>query len=280
MRPTAVRLTIARKEFGDALRSRVVWAIVAVIAAVSSLSAALPLLVPEADVGAGPEAAIGGASQFAGLLVPIMALIAAYLSVAGERESGSLKVLLGLPPSRGEVLAGKFLGRGVAVAAGIAAGFAISGAVTAVLYGGLPLVAFLATTALTVLLAVSFLGIAVGISAVTATRARAMTLAITAYLGLTLLWDLAPNGLHLLVAGRLPGADVPAWFLLVRGLSPTGAYNALVQRALLGDAGTAAAVGGPSPAYLDPVAFLAVMVAWAAAPLALGYLGFRRADLS
>ncbi|OTF11573.1 ABC transporter permease subunit [Halorubrum sp. SD612] len=280
MTPRGVRLTIARKEFGDALRSRVVWAIVAVIAAVSSLSAALPLLVPEADVGAGPEAAIGGASQFAGLLVPIMALIAAYLSVAGERESGSLKVLLGLPPSRGEVLAGKFLGRGVAVAAGIAAGFAISGVVTAALYAALPVGAFLATTALTVLLAVSFLGIAVGISAVTATRARAMTLAITAYLGLTLLWDLAPNGVHLLVTGRLPGAGVPAWFLLVRGLSPTGAYNALVGRPLLGDAGVAAATGGPAPAFLSPVVFLAVMVAWAAVPLAVGYLGFRRADLS
>ncbi|GAA0545334.1 ABC transporter permease [Halorubrum ejinorense] len=280
MTPSGIRLTIARKEFGDALRSRVVWGIVAVIAVMTSLSAALPLLVPAAGVSGGPEAAIGGASQFAGLLVPIMALIAAYLSIAGERESGSLKVLLGLPPSRGEVLVGKFLGRGAAVAAGIASGFAISGAITAVLYGRLPLVAFLVTTALTVLLAVSFLGIAVGISALSETRARAMTLAITAYLGLTLLWDLAPNGVHLLVTGRLPDAGVPAWFLLVRGLSPTGAYNALVQRALLGDGGAGTAVGGPSPAYLSPVTFLAVMVAWAAVPLLVGYLGFRRADLS
>ena len=277
MTPSGIRLTIARKEFGDALRSRVVWGIVAVIAAMTSLSAALPLLVPEA--GGGAEAAIGGASQFAGLLVPIMALIAAYLSIAGERESGSLKVLLGLPPSRGEVLAGKFLGRGAAVAAGIASGFAISGAITAVLYGRLPVVAFLVTTALTVLLAVSFLGIAVGISALSETRARAMTLAITAYLGLTLLWDLAPNGVHLLVTGRLPAGNPPAWFLLVGGLNPTGAYNALVQRALLGG-GAGTAVGGPSPAYLSPVTFLAVMVAWAAVPLLVGYLGFRRADLS
>ena len=275
-----IRLTIARKEFGDALRSRVIWGIVAVIAVMTSLSAALPLLVPEAGASGGAEAAIGGASQFAGILVPIMALLAAYLSVVGERESGSLKVLLGLPPSRGEVLVGKLLGRGGAVVVGIASGFAISGAITAALYGGLPLVAFVLTTALTVFLAVSFLGIAVGISAVTETRARAMTLAVTAYLGLTLLWDLAPNGVHLLVTGRLPDAGVPAWFLLVRGLSPTGAYNAVVQRALLGGAGVDAAVGGPSPAYLSPVTFLAVMAAWGAIPLAVGYLAFRRADLS
>ncbi len=55
-----------------------------------------------------------------------------------------------------------------------------------------------------------------------------MTLAITAYLGLTLLWDLVPNAVHLLVTGDMPGGVVPGWFLFSQGLSPTGAYNGLV----------------------------------------------------
>ncbi len=276
---TAVWLTIARKEFADALRSRMIWGIVAVIAVMTSLSASISLLVP--DVEGGAEMAIGGASQFAGLLVPIMALIAAYLAIAGERESGSLKVILGLPPSRGEVLLGKFLGRCGVVAIGLTLGFVVSGVVTAALYGGLPVGAFVGTTLLTVLLGVSFVGIAIGISAVTRTRARAMTLAITAYLGLTLLWDLAPNAVHLLVTGEMPGQVVPGWFLLLQGLSPTGAYNALVQRLLLGG-GTAveARLGGPAPAYLDPAVFLGILVAWAVVPLVVGYAGFSRADLS
>lgn len=272
-------LTIARKEFTDALRSRMIWGIVVIIAVMTSLSAGISLLVPNVEGGA--EMAIGGASQFAGLLVPIMALIAAYLAIAGERESGSLKVILGLPPSRGEVLLGKFLGRSGVVAIGLALGFIVSGVVTAILYGGLPMVAFIGTTVLTVLLGVSFVGIAIGISAVTATRARAMTLAITAYLGLTLLWDLAPNAVHLLITGEMPGGVVPAWFLLLQGFSPTGAYNALVQRLLLGG-GTAveARIGGPAPNYLDPAVFLVVLFAWAVVPLLVGYLRFRRADLS
>ncbi|QCC49534.1 ABC transporter permease subunit [Halobellus limi] len=272
-------LTIARKEFGDALRSRMIWGIVVIIAVMTSLSAGISLLIP--DVEGGAEMAIGGASQFAGLLVPIMALIAAYLAIAGERESGSLKVILGLPPSRGEVLLGKFLGRSGVVAIGLALGFVVSGLVTVILYGGLPMVAFIGTTVLTVLLGVSFVGIAIGISAVTATRARAMTLAITAYLGLTLLWDLAPNAVHLLITGEMPGGVVPAWFLLLQGFSPTGAYNALVQRLLLGG-GTAveARIGGPAPSYLDPVVFLVILFAWTVGPLFVGYLRFRRADLS
>jgi ABC-2 type transport system permease protein len=271
--------TIARKEFDDALRSRMLWGIVAVIAVMTSLSAALSLLIPEMEADA--EIAVGGASQFAGLLVPIMALIAAYLSVAGERESGSLKVLLGLPPSRGEVLLGKFLGRSGVVAIGLALGFVVSGIVTLVLYGELPLAAFAGTTALTVLLGISFVGIAIGISAITATRARAMTLAITAYLGLTLLWDLAPNGVYLLVTGEMPGDVVPAWFLLLQGLSPAGAYNALVQALLLGGgAAVDARIGGLAPAYLHPTVFLALLVVWTVVPLLVGRYRFRRADLS
>jgi ABC-2 type transport system permease protein len=272
-------LTIARKEFADALRSRMIWGIVVIIAVMTSLSAGISLLIP--DVEGGAEMAIGGASQFAGLLVPIMALIAAYLAIAGERESGSLKMILGLPPSRGEVLLGKFLGRSGVVVIGLALGFVVSGVVTAVLYGGLPVVAFIGTTILTVLLGVSFVGIAIGISAVTATRARAMTLAITAYLGLTLLWDLAPNAVHLLVTGGMPGGVVPPWFLILQGLSPTGAYNALVQRLLLGGgAAVDARIGGPAPSYLDPAVFLGILFAWAVVPLLVGYLRFRRADLS
>lgn len=242
--------TIARKEFDDAVKSRLLWGIVAIIAVMTSLSAAISLLVP--DVEGGPEMALGGASQFAGLPVPIVALIAAYLAVAGERESGSLKVLLGLPPSRAEVLVGKFLGRSGVVVIALVLGFAVS-----------------------------FVGIAVGISAATATRARAMTLAISAYLGLTLLWDLAPNGVHLLVAGEMPGAVVPAWFLLLQGLSPTGAYNALVQTLLLGSGvAVEARIGGPAPAFLHPGVFLALLAVWAVLPLVAGYVVFRRADLS
>jgi ABC-2 type transport system permease protein len=270
--------TVARKEFADAVRSRMLWAIVVVLAVMTSLAAGLSRLIPEVPVDA--TLAVGAAAQFAALLVPILALIAAYLALAGERESGSLKVLLGLPPSRAEVLAGKFVGRSGVVAVGLALGFAVSGVTTRLLYGDLPLAGFLVVTALTVLLGVAFVGVAVGISAVTDTRARAMTLAVAAYLGLTLLWDLFPQGLVLVVTGAMPGETVPAWFLLVQALSPSGAYNALVQVVLAGGpAAMAARLAGPIPAYLDPLVFLGILLAWTVVPLLVGYDRFRRADL-
>jgi ABC-2 type transport system permease protein len=78
----------------------------------------------------------------------------------------------------------------------------------------------------------------------------------------------------------MPRGVVPAWFLLLQVLSPTGAYNALVQRLLLGG-GTAveARIGGLASIYINPGPFLFILLAWAAVPLIIGYLGFRRADL-
>ncbi|WP_267643640.1 ABC transporter permease subunit [Haloarchaeobius amylolyticus] len=273
--------TIARKEVSDSVRSRLVWTIVVLVAGLTSVAAGALKFVPgvEADALAG----INGATEFAGLLVPIVALVAAYLAIAGERESGSVKVLLGFPPSRAEVVAGKFLGRGAVVAAAISAGYAVSGVVTVAVYGTLPVTAFVLTLLLTALLGVVFVGIAVGLSATTGTRSRAMTASIAVYLVLTLFWDLVPQGAHLLVQGSQPEPPLPGWFVLLQSLSPTGAYSSLVTAVVSWEAGLpglSGLIAGDLPFYLEPWFLLLVLAAWAAVPLLVGYRAFERADLS
>jgi ABC-2 type transport system permease protein len=273
---------IAEREFTDAVQSRLLWALVVFVAVLIALTSAVPLLLPGA--GASVLVGLGAASEFAAMLVPIVALVAAYLAVAGERESGSLRLLLGLEPNRRTVVAGKFVGRSAVVVVGLAVGFLLAGVVAALVYGSLPLGAFLAVLGLTVGLGVAFVGIAVGISAATATRARAMTLGIAAYLGLALLWDLIPQGAHLVVEGGPPSGTVPGWFLLLEGLSPSGAYSALVTRAI-GAAdpslpGTTDLIGGPLPLYLEWWVFALVLLAWTVLPLSVGYWRFERADLN
>lgn len=268
-------LVVARKEFADAVRSRTLWGIVAIIATMTSIGMGVSAFVPG---GTTVYAAIGGAAQFAGILVPIMALVAAYLSIAGERESGSIKVLLGLPPSRGAVLAGKFVGRSLVVVVGIVAGFAVAGLVSLVVYDAVPLVAFASVTLLSASLGVAFVGIAVGISAATSTRARAMTGSIATYLVFVLLWDLLPQGLYFLLHGQPPADTVPGWFLGLQALSPPGAYSGLIAAALAGP-GWAARLSGPRPVYLEPWFLGALLVAWTLLPLLAGYRRFERADL-
>ncbi|KAB1198705.1 MULTISPECIES: ABC transporter permease subunit [Haloferax] len=273
---------IAAKEFDDAVRSKLLWSLVAVVALVVGLTSLVPLLIPEFD--ASVLMGLGAATEFAAMLVPIVALVAAYLALAGERESGSIRLLLGLQPARGTVLVGKFVGRSGVVVAGIGLGVVIAGILAWAVYGELPLTAFVGILVLTGALGVAFVGIAIGISAATATRARAMTIGIAAYLGLALLWDLVPQGVHLVVLGGFPTGSVPGWYLLLEGLSPSGAYSALVTAVLSASdpaiPGAEALLGGPVPSYAQWWVFVLVLVAWTTVPLVFGYAVFRRADLN
>ncbi|WP_232703331.1 ABC transporter permease subunit [Halobacterium wangiae] len=273
-------LVVARKDVADAARSRLLWATIALFAGLTSLTVVLPLVLPVPEEGA--VAGVQLAAQFAGSLVPITALVAAYLSVAGERESGSLKILLGFPPSRRDVVLGKFVGRSFVVLVAAVAGFSLAGVVALAAYGTLPVGAFAGVAALTGLLAVVFVGIAVGLSAAFDTRGRAMTAAVGVYVVLTVLWDMVPLGTHVAVTGELPGATVPAWFYGVTAFSPTGAYNMLTRSVLDGAYVAPSVVGrvaGEIPFYLDARFLVVVVVAWTVVPLVLGYWRFERADL-
>lgn len=278
-------LTIARKEFDDAVRSRMLWAIVAVFGIVTAVMAAALSLVPQIESSAVMGIVLAG--QSAQMLAPITALVAAYLAIAGERESGSIKMLLGLPPTRGEVVLGKVLGRSAVIAVGLTGGFLLVGPVVYLVYGGLPVGLFAALVALTVALGVVFVAIAVGISAATSTRSRAMTLSIATYLAVVLLWDAITQITYLVVAGTFPGARIPVWYALLESLSPVGAYDTATNALVAGQA-TGAAVpslaarleGGVVPFYLSGWFMLVILAVWAGIPLALGYLRFSRADLA
>ncbi|WP_256300698.1 ABC transporter permease subunit [Haloarchaeobius salinus] len=273
---------IARKEFEDAVRSRLLWGVVAFVTVIVSATFLIPLLVPALDTGV--LSALGGASEFASMLVPVVALVAAYLAIAGERESGSLRILLGLEPDRRTVVLGKFAGRSAVVIVGLVVGFVLAGVVAMAVYGSVPVVGFLSVVGLTVALGVSFVGIAVGVSAAVATRSRAMTVGIGLYLGLALLWDLVPQGAYMATNGSPPGGAVPAWFVFLQGLSPSGAYSSLVMTAIHATdpayPAATAAVQGPVPFYVEPWVFAAVLTAWTVGPLCIGTLLFERADLN
>ncbi|QGN07316.1 ABC transporter [Halorhabdus sp. CBA1104] len=107
-------LAVAKKDFRDALRSRALWGL-------SALFVLLSVLIAYAfgefttEMGVEEQTAEGLAYFLAsqiGLFVSVTAIVIAYKAIAGERESGSIKILLSLPHTRRDVLAGKVLGRG------------------------------------------------------------------------------------------------------------------------------------------------------------------------
>jgi len=290
---------IARKDFEDAVRSKMLWGISAVFVAflVLSLLSAEQLFPDRVTVDA--PVALAGVAMLAQLFIPGVALVAGYLSVVGERRSGSLRVLLSYPFSRFDVVVGKLVGRTLVTGAALAAGFAVATALVAGLYGTPDLGSFAGFVGAAASLGLSFTGLAVGGSAASATRGRAMALTIGSFVGMVFFWKPAVVGLYYVVAGSLPGLAVEPWYLLLQRLNPLAAYRTLASAALdrpvsevpefpIEDlpAGVTPAqldpanrLAGEVPLYLSDWFSVAVLVAWGIVPVVVGYRRFENADL-
>lgn len=279
-------VTVARQDFEYAARSYLLWAVVGLFAALVVLVASLPVLISPGSFTA--VAVVWLVTVLAGLLVPLIAVVAGYLAVAGERESGTLKILLSLPPTRRDVVLGKFLGRSGVVLASILAAMLVAVLVSLLVYGTVPLWGYALATALTAMLGVSFVGLVVGVSAATSTHQRAMAASVGLYVLFVAFWDLLVQAvqffLDLGLSVRL-GPDLVTFLTVV---SPGKTYGRLVDSVLLPDlVGSGAAnlvsttpvtpSGGPF--FLQDWFVLLVVVGWTVVPLALGYWRFDRADL-
>ncbi|ELY92625.1 ABC transporter permease subunit [Natrialba taiwanensis] len=224
-------------------------------------------------------ATIGGV-----LLIPLVALVAAYLSVAGERESGSVRYQLSLPVSRTDVVLGKLLSRVSVVSGALLASFAI-GLVAAwtlvpemsVEYGD-----YAVFVALTLLYALAYVSIAVAISAATASRSRAMGGAIGFFFVFNIIWNFLPIGPEYMarfVFEELGLSYADSHLEFIFSLSPTGAYLNGLGLAFPAEQFPGLVGSGFDVFYLQEWFMLVILVAWVVVPLGLGIWRFRRADL-
>lgn len=222
-------------------------------------------------------------------LLPIVALVATYMAVAGERESGGVTFLLGFPNTRRDVFLGKLASRFVVVAVGLCFVYLAATTVAAAKHGVVLPGLVLGSLALSLLYGGAFVSIALSVSAAVATRSRAVAGAIGSYLLLVLL-HVVPGvrisaivrWLHTRMLGFEPNVDL---YNAVTFTSPYVAYrkatNLLLpperQATVFRRYGDAA---GDLPAYLHDEVGLVVLAAWVVVPLALGYRRFARADLT
>lgn len=298
---------VARKDFADAVRSQMLWGIIVVG---GGLALAIAVLYgAEGSVGGGVSPTIkfiGMFGPFGGvLLFPTIALVTSYMAIVGERQSGSIHVLFGLPHSRADILAGKLIGRTTIVALSIVAVCAAAGGALFGLYGSLSVGNYVVFSALTVLVGVVFASIAVAISAVASTRGRAMAGAIGSYFLFTVVWEPLVAGVHYVVEGQFPGLDAPLWYFFLKRLSPTFAYIEAVNGLLdltsprvrplfpwpvenipadqlvefeKGTITLAERVGGDIPFYLEAWFAPVILGLWVVVAAVVGYWRFRRTD--
>ena len=290
---------IARKDFEDAVRSKMLWGLIFVFVAflVMSLLSAEELFQEPVTVDA--TMALTGVAMLAQLFVPGIALVASYMSVVGERRSGSLRVLLSYPFSRFDVVAGKLLGRTLVTGTALTVGFAVASILVVALYGSPDATTFVGFVATGMLVGLTFTALAVGGSAAASTRGRAMALTVGSFMGMVFFWKSAVVGLYYAVTGSLPGIQADAWYFFVKRLNPLEAYRVLAG-AILDQrvnevpefpiegvpANTspetlelANRIVGEVPFYLENWFSAIVLIAWGLIPVIIGYRQFERSDL-
>jgi Cu-processing system permease protein len=178
----------------DALRNR--WFVLYAIA-FAGLSLALAWM---ALSGAGNYGLAGFGRTSASLInlvlliVPLMGLTLGALSLAGEREKGTLIYLMAQPINQLELLLGKFTGMALALMAALCLGFGLSGLLIAINGGGTEIGTYVILLLLSCLLAVASLSVGFLISAAVKRSATAVGLALFLWLLLVFFGDLGLMG--------------------------------------------------------------------------------------
>ncbi len=293
--PTSVR-AIATKDFQDAVRSWTFWGLslffflllVVVTGAISYFGDNI------AAQGETTETLVTLVSEITRLVIPLIALVLGWKSIAGERESGSIKILLSLPHSRADVVIGKLLGRSAVLSLSLVVGFALAAVVVAALLGSFDVVDYVGLLVMSILYGTAYTSIAVSLSALT----KSTTIAGAAMFGVFALFYVVWNGLQTLFfmltqRGTISGVTLgdgferqPDWALFIHMLDPGNAYaNVLSFATSAADLDDEALstqemfFEGSVPFYLQDWFSFVILLAWIVVPIAIATVVFTRTDL-
>lgn len=268
-------LAVAEKEMLDSIRSR--W--LTTFAAVFGLLALFISFFGLSGLGLGGYQGFNRVTasllNLVLYLLPLIALVMGASGVAGEKESGSLHVLLTQPVNKSEVIIGKFLGLALALMAAILTGFGGAGVVMAWKTGVLNIEDYVVFVILSVGLALVFLSLAVLISVVSPRRSQAIGLAIFLWFMMVLVYDFLAIG----VASLQKVTAVVPLLLTLLLLNPADMVRVLVILQLGGEA-----TFGPTLAALTRVIskgpgemlLIVALVLWMLVPITLAVLLFSR----
>ena len=266
--------TVARKEFRDSARARSLWALTALMV----VSVTVAVYVVGTVFSAGPELEASGTTLLEGMtqqgrffttsLVSVAGLMVAYASIVDERSSGSLKILLGLPYSRRDVVLGKLVGRAAVLVVATVVAFAV-GFLVLLTYDEIAVVDYLFLVFLTTALGVVYVSVGIALSAGIRTRSRAAVAAVGVFFFFKFLWDSTAVPRGVVYAVERDSAlllDLPGWYDYLVALGPNVAYSNV-------------AIG-----YLEgfgnvETLSVAVLVFWFVVPVFLGWRVFERSDI-
>lgn len=264
--------TIAAKEFRDRIRSRWVLAVAAVFTVFALVIAYFGAAQQGAVGFRNIDVTIASLVSLVIYLIPLIALILGFDAIVGERERGSLDLLLSMPITRLELLLGKYLGLALALTVATLGGFGTVGLILASQMPAAALFHYAGFMLSSILLGLVFLALAILLSTYAGDRTRASGGAIGLWFFFVLVFDLLLLG-ALVASGGDYGAGVFPYLLL---LNPADIFRILnifsmdEVRSLYGFATV-------FPETLaDPRLLAAFMVLWILIPLSVAVRRFKQ----
>lgn len=270
---------LAVREFRDGFRNRWVVATAALLAALA-LTLSFVGNAPTGELAADPlELLVVSLSSLTTFLVPLIALLLSYDAVVGEHERGTLLLLLAYPVARWQVLSGKFAGHVAILALATAIGYGSAGAVLGIKHGFAALAgwgAFAALIGSSTLLGVAFLALGYLISTSVRERGTAAGLAVTVWLFLVVIFDLALLGVLVADQGKHVGGSVVGALIL---FNPADAYRVLNLTGSDKIQLLSGLVGLDPGARPSSSSLAAALFAWVLVPFAAACLRFSRRSI-
>jgi len=270
-------VAVAGLELKLGIRNR--WVILSVL--ILTLFAGILALVGSAPTGTvGVDRLTVTAASLSTLsvyLVPLIALLLAFDTVAGEIDRGTLHLVLACPVSRFEILAGKFLGHLAVLSIAVVAGYGLTGGAVAFAgdsgLAGFDVLARLIVTS--ILLGAVFLGIGYLASALVRQTGTAAALAVGVWLVAVVLYDLGLLAMLLVDGDGIFATTLFPWLLVA---SPGDAFR-LFNLAALGGAKSLTGMAGIAEALpFPPGVALASLFGWLVAAFGGALLVFRRIE--
>ncbi len=265
-------LTIARKECRDRIRNRWVL-VVALVFTVFALVIAYFGAAQQGSIGfKNIDVTIASLVSLVIYLIPLIALILGFDAIVGERERGSLDLLLSMPVTRLELVLGKYLGLALALTAATVAGFGIVGLILAWQMPAAALFHYLGFMLSSILLGLVFLALAILLSTYAADRTRASGMAIGVWFFFVLVFDLLLLGGIVATGGAYGGAIFP--YLLL--LNPADIFR-ILNIFSMDEVRSFYGLATVFPEKLaDPGLLAAFMLAWIVLPLSVAVRRFNK----
>ncbi|GKZ12789.1 ABC transporter permease [Haladaptatus sp. T7] len=273
---------VVKKEFDDSIRSNVLLGLTLLFLLFATFLAAiqwLPVMYRDSTATTSTLVLLNSMRQPTVMLVPLIGLGIGYGAIVRERETGSLKLMLGLPNTRRDVLLGKFVGRTAVVGIAILVGYSAAGIIALVSYDAFDVVVFGLFTLLTLGYGGIYIAIGTCLSAVTKSRTVALSGAIFLYALFMLGWDAFLLLLQLVTIGpTVPESGLPDWIQFVGILNPSTSFM-YATRAVIPQYYAITIFPESNAFYLQDWVGFVVLALWVVVTLGIGYVRFEKADI-